>query len=100
MPCFWATTMRSSHCCALAGVDWHGVSQTMTRSKPVGMRLRQAERGRAAHRQAGEMRLLDRERVHQRDHVGQQHVEAVASGGRLGAAVPTLVVAQHADMRA
>jgi hypothetical protein len=61
--------------------------------EPVGMLLRQAERGRAAHGQAGEMRLLDRERVHQGDHVGQQQLEAVAPGGRVGTAVPTLVVA-------
>src|SRR5262245_51850959 len=60
------------------------------------MGFRQAQRGGAAHGQACEMRLLDPERVHQRDGVVEQRGEAVAAGGRVGAAVPALIVAQHA----
>ena len=56
MPCFCATAMRSSHCCALAGVDWHGRVADDDPVEPVRMALRQPQRGGAAHRQPGEMR--------------------------------------------
>src|SRR5215470_15553947 len=46
------------------------------------------------------MRLADCKRVHQGEHVGDQQVEGVAAAGRLAAAVPALVVAQHAERAA
>ena len=61
------------------------------------MLLRQAERGGAAHGQAGEMRFSYCERIHQRERIGDQQVEGVAAGRHLGRAVPALIVAQHAE---
>ena len=88
--------MRSSHCCAVAGVDWHDESHTITLSS-LGMLLGQSEGGCAAHRQAGKMRLVDCERVHQREHVVHEQLECVTAAGRFGAAVAALVVAEHAE---
>src|SRR5207248_3071426 len=42
----------------------------------------------------------DGKRIHQREHVGDEQVEGVAAAGRLAAAVPTLIVAQHAERTA
>ena len=39
------------------------------------MALGKAKRGGAAHRQAGEMRLLDRERIEQAERIGKQRIE-------------------------
>ena len=72
MPFFCATAMRSSHRWLDCGVDWQGESQTDDAIEAVGMALGEAERGGAAHGQAGEVRLLDRQRVHQTERIGKQ----------------------------
>jgi predicted dithiol-disulfide oxidoreductase (DUF899 family) len=64
--------------------------------EPVGVALRQEQRSYTAHGQADEMRALNRQRVHQRDHIRSQQVEAVFSVSHVGTALPALVVAQHA----
>ena len=61
------------------------------------MALREPKRGHAAHREAGEMRALDRQCVEQRERVRNQRIEAVAAGGRVGPAMAALVVAQDAE---
>jgi hypothetical protein len=89
--------MRSSHCWLLVGVDlaWRVADDHPI--EPIRMLLRQAERGGAAHGQAGEMRFSYCERIHQRERIGDQQVEGVAASRRLGRAVPALIVAQHAE---
>ena len=61
------------------------------------MPLGKAKRGGAAHGQAGEMRFLDRQRVHQTERIGEQRIERIAAGRHVGAAVAALVVAQDAE---
>ena len=89
--------MRSSHCWVETGVEWHGRVADDDAVETVGMALREAEPGGAAHREAGEMRALDRQRIEQGDRVRQQGVEAVAAGRRFGLAMAALVVAQDAE---
>ena len=62
----------------------------------VGMTLGKSERGGAAHRQAGKMRLLDRQRVEKPQRVGKQRIVGIAPRRCVGRAVAALVVAQHA----
>ena len=62
----------------------------------IGMALGKPERGGAAHRQTGEVRLLDRQGVEQAERIGKQRVVGIAARRRVGAAVAALVVAQHA----
>jgi len=61
------------------------------------MALGEAKRRGAAHGQAGEVRLPDRQRVHQTERVGKQGIERIAAGRHFGAAVAALVVAQDAE---
>src|SRR5262252_3935080 len=46
------------------------------------------------------MRLVDCERIHQRERVGDEQVEGVAAGRCVAGAVPALIVAQHAERTA
>src|SRR6185437_6722832 len=62
----------------------------------LGMALGEAERGRAAHGEPGEMRLVDMQGIKQAEGVRQQRVERVAASRRVGAAMAALIVAQHA----
>ena len=64
----------------------------------VGMFFGKAERGRSAHRQAGEMRFLDRKGIEKAERIGEKRVERIAAGRRLGSAVAALVVAQHPEL--
>ena len=67
------------------------------RFEAVRTALGQAERGGAAHRQAGKMRFVDSKRVHQRQRIVEQRVETIAPRRRIAAAVAALIVAQHPE---
>ena len=97
MPFCCATAMRSSHCWLDLRRRLAGRVADDDAIEAVGMALGEAERGGAAHGQAGEVRLLDRQRVHQTERIGKQRIERIAAGRHVGAAVAALVVAQHAE---
>jgi len=58
---------------------------------PAGVRQRQLLRDRAAHRRAHDVRVLDAERVHERDRVGREARRAVLARRGLGAPHATVV---------
>src|SRR6516225_8834498 len=60
------------------------------------MPLGETKRGGAAHRQAGESRFRNAERVHQRERIVKERVEGVAAGRRVSATMAALIVAQYA----
>ena len=97
MPCFCAIAMRSSHCCALAGLDWQPEVAHNHPVEPLGMLLGQAECSRSSHGEAGKMRLRDRKRSHQPERIGDQGFEAVAARRRIGGTVATLIITQDAE---
>ena len=65
----------------------------------IRVQLGEAERGRAAHREAREVRAPNRERVEQPDGVGDERIEGIAASRRIGPAMAALIVAHHAVLR-
>jgi hypothetical protein len=43
------------------------------------------------------MRLGDAQRIHEAQHVGNQHLEGVAAGRRLGGTMAALIIPQHSE---